>query len=950
MQMNRFKTKPYAHQLEGLRVARDREYFAYFCEMGTGKAQPKSCKVLTPTGWREIGGLRVGDDIFASDGSLTVVTGVYPQGIRPVFKVTMNDRASTLCCDEHLWMTQNTAERLNEFHGRHHKPMASVKSTAEIRKKLKDGAGNNIHSIPVSGQVSFPDRWTEIDPYLLGLLLGDGCIRKGVSISNPEKFILNQFRSLVGRNLKIVSRGIDHHVVTNNERKINWLRDELSRIGLLGKYSHEKFVPEDYLVNSKSKMISLLQGLMDTDGTVERGCATYSTTSPHLRDAVCFITGCLGGISRVSSRAGKYKKDGKVVECKTGYAVRINLPSDICPFRLPTKKNLFRPNQKYKPVRRFITDISPSNGADCVCISIEHPSRLYITDGFIVTHNTFVVINEAAQLHGEGKVDALIVFAPKGVHSNWVINELPKHMPDWVNYKAVAWKSGCGVKERKRIDSILTPEKDVLRVLAMNWDSIVYDSGMEFAKKFCSTARSLMIVADESQRIKNPTAQRTKSLMKLREHSKYRRIMSGSPVLNSPFDLYSQMSFLDPSILKTTSFYSFKTEYAEMLQPGNKLLQNIVKSKLKMSPQKRSKIVSMLSEAETIISANGRPKLIEGIEIVRSNFDDSDWEETIKSIESLVSEFGSSPSEKRARCKYLLSMAQQECMAEINKAKSILSNPRRLPQIVAKDKSGKKQYRNMDKLKELVDPHCFRAFKKDCLDLPPKIYKKIWYDMSPKQKIAYKKMKEEARIILSDQTEAPVNKLAVLMKLAQICSGFVIEPVTKRVVAIEESTPKLEILEERLEDSIEAGRSVIIWARFIEEHEQIAELCSKNGWEHAVYNGATTDDQRSEATRAFQNQDIKVMIAQQKAGGTGNTWTAASHVIYYSNDFSLENRVQSEDRAHRIGQNDHVVYEDLLGTASIEPNVLKALQDKQDIADILSGANALSLLDHSEEE
>lgn len=568
------------------------------------------------------------------------------------------------------------------------------------------------------------------------------------------------------------------------------------------------------------------------------------------------------------------------------------------------------------------------------------------------TGKTWMAINDLASMWGEGKADAAIVFAPKGVHTNWVINELPKHMPDWVRHRAVAWKSGAGVREMERIHQILKPEQGTLRILTMNWDALVHASGFNFAHKFCTTTQKLMIIGDESQRIKNPQAGTTKALMKLRKFSTARRIMSGSSVLNSPFDLFSQITFLDKYILQTDSFFSFKTEYAEMLQPGNRLLTGIMKQRVRMDPAVYLRCQTSANAIYDICAKNGRLELVQIAEAIKMHLDDRDYEAVITACEALKNELNPKvQSVAKTELLKLIDGVQKACVEFTNRAAKILNNPRRLPQIVAKGKDGKKKYRNLEKLKALVDPHCFRAFKDECLDLPPKIYKRSWYDMSARQRAVYKKMKDEARLLLADGNESPVNKLAALMKLAQICSGFAIEPGSRNVIEIEPKvlTPKLELLKERLEDKDFSTGGVIVWARFREEQEQIERVLQDLGLTYGVYNGATSDDERDRIKLEFESGEIEVFLGQQRAGGTGITLVRADYVLYYSNTFSLEERAQSEDRAHRIGQGKKVVYEDLLGTNTIEPKVLKVLEDKQELADVLSGKQAVSFLDDDDE-
>lgn len=563
------------------------------------------------------------------------------------------------------------------------------------------------------------------------------------------------------------------------------------------------------------------------------------------------------------------------------------------------------------------------------------------------TGKTWMVINEIARMWGEGKIDAALVFAPKGVHTNWVVNELPKHMPDWVLWEARWWKSGAGKIYSEYVSEILSPGPErVLRVLVMNWDSIVHESGFDFAERFCRTTSKLIIVGDESQRIKNPSAERSKALRRLKKYSSARRILSGSSVLNSPFDLWNQMDFLDPFILNSGSFHAFKTEYAELLQPGNKLLDHIVKSKVRLNAEVHLRMKASANTVLDICQKNGRLELVTLAEELQMHVADRDCESVVDVIERIKAQLNpNSRSPAKTELLSLLHGVQSAAAEYINRLSRAMSDRRRLPAIVAKGKNGQKKYRNLDRLSKLLEPHCFRAFKKDCLDLPAKIYKQAFYDLSAAQRAAYKKMKEEARLLLQDGSETPVNKLAALMKLAQICSGYVLEPVTGNVMLIEKGeTPKLALLRDRLEEREDSDGGVIIWARFREEQAQIARVCADLGLSYGVYNGSTSDDERKRIVAEFEAGDLDVFIGQQQAGGTGITLVRADYVIYYSNSFSLEDRVQSEDRAHRIGQRRHVVYEDLLGSNTLEPQVLKVLEDKQSIADIISGANAVSLL------
>jgi len=457
------------------------------------------------------------------------------------------------------------------------------------------------------------------------------------------------------------------------------------------------------------------------------------------------------------------------------------------------------------------------------------------------TGKTWIVINNIADLWSSEDCDAVLVLAPNGVHTNWTRLELPKHMPDWVRYRAAAWVSAPNKKEKEDLESLYAnPGSGELRILTMNHEALQTKRGIEFAERFCMTGRRVMIVADESDAYKNPTAARTKALMKLRRLSYWRRIMSGTPINNAPFDAFSQFSFLDEHILGTTSFYAFKAEYAEMLQQGNPLLEAIKKR----------------------------------------------------------------------------------------------SDSRFTPQVVAKGVGGRPKYRNLDKLSKLIAPHSFRVLKKDCLDLPDKIYKTLVFSMTREQIEIYKKAEQECRLVYANE-ETPFNKLVAVTKLAQITSGYYIHPLAEEPVRIEGDNPKLDLLVERVQKIVEAGEKVIIWARYRIEIEDIVARLRAEGIESVEYHGGVKKGDRVDAIEAFERGSASVFVGNQQAGGTGITLVAASYVIYFSNNFSLRDRLQSEDRAHRIGQKKNVTYINIAAKGTIDEVVIRALTSKKDVADTI---------------
>ena len=178
------------------------------------------------------------------------------------------------------------------------------------------------------------------------------------------------------------------------------------------------------------------------------------------------------------------------------------------------------------------------------------------------TGKSKVLLDNAAILYDKGEINALLLIAPKGVYKNWFDSEIPTHLVDHIDKKMVLWKSSDkSIKQIKKLNTLFEPGSD-LRILIMNVESFSSGNGLEFAYKFLSAHPKSMVAIDEATTIKTPTSNRTKNILKLSNHCKYRRILTGSPVTKSPLDLYSQCAFLDPWLLVHQSFYTFKSRYS----------------------------------------------------------------------------------------------------------------------------------------------------------------------------------------------------------------------------------------------------------------------------------------------------------------------------------------------------------------------------------------------------
>ena len=246
-------------------------------------------------------------------------------------------------------------------------------------------------------------------------------------------------------------------------------------------------------------------------------------------------------------------------------------------------------------------------------------------------------------------------------------------------------------------------------------------------------------------------------------------------------------------------------------------------------------------------------------------------------------------------------------------------------------------YKNLKELNGLLDNFSYRVRKQDCLDLPDKVYTKRVVELTAEQARMYSDLKKIALGVCEEGTVTPTTILTQLLRLQQVCSGHVkLDDGTIKTF----SSAKIKELEAVVE---EIDGKAIIWANFTHDIESIVELLTKMYGENSVvsYYGATSTDQRDYAMSSFQNPDspVRFFVGQPRTGGYGLTLTQASTVIYYSNSYDLEVRLQSEDRAHRIGQVNKVTYIDIIAEKTVDEKVLQALRSKIDIASVVLQEN-----------
>lgn len=359
---------------------------------GTGKAQPLWSKVLLRDGkFKNIGDVQIGDSLASIDGKDNKITGIFDRGVMDVFKVETADGRTTFASGDHLWNVNG-----------------QVRTTTQVDEIINKSTGHTRALLPkYVGE--FGCNGVDINPYILGVLIGDGSLKDtSVRLSNGDPEIIELMNDmLIGTGMQFESRGdinytlIDDSVVNLGHRRgmsKNRMFDQMDKLGLMGKLSHEKFLPDAVFSAPLEFRLELLRGLMDTDGTCDkRGTSSYCTTSQELAMGVQKLIWSIGGYSKITTKLNnRYTYLGESKLGRVAYIITVSLDSDINPFNLSRKAD--RVNVGGFRRRIGITKITKHSTESVRCISVSHDSSLYITDDYIVTHNTTLALAICEQI------------------------------------------------------------------------------------------------------------------------------------------------------------------------------------------------------------------------------------------------------------------------------------------------------------------------------------------------------------------------------------------------------------------------------------------------------------------------------------------------------------------------------------------------------------------------
>ncbi len=371
-----------------------------------GKAQPLDSRIKTPFGWKAMGALEIGDALASIDGQPSIVTGVFPQGVREVYRVAFSDGRSTECCAEHLW----------RVHYRDWERPRILRTDKVMDMLAKVRYRHRLWIDEVSGDFGHEEP-LPVDPWLLGALIGDGTLSgKSLKFSTAENEMLDRVVECMGVEHRVRYAGqydwrissARHKTLPNGAPSASPIVAALRKLELWNLGSHEKFIPRLYLDANRAARLALLQGLLDTDGWAEKwGTVRFCSTSYQLAKDVTELVRSLGGWCTARDKRTSYTYQNEKREGRTAFVLNIHHPEPRSLFRLEHKRDRV-PERWRRRVKPVFMSILPTCKTATQCISVSHPSRLYVTDDYIVTHNTALALNMAEHVGLELKLPVLV--------------------------------------------------------------------------------------------------------------------------------------------------------------------------------------------------------------------------------------------------------------------------------------------------------------------------------------------------------------------------------------------------------------------------------------------------------------------------------------------------------------------------------------------------------------
>lgn len=497
-------------------------------------------------------------------------------------------------------------------------------------------------------------------------------------------------------------------------------------------------------------------------------------------------------------------------------------------------------------------------------------------------------VHTAARLFRAQRIDGGIVVAPNMVHRNWITDEIPKHSP--IAWRGLDWHSSRAKAQDRALTRLLETPRGVLPWLAITYDGLITPRGRKAVLDFLGSFARVMLVADEGSRIKNPEALRTKKVAALRKLSAYVRLLNGTPTTQAPTEIYAQLKLLDDlywvrhGIGSYTSFKSRFCVFKKIVVGGE--------------DDREANDLKGTRKREPIVPHDADP-------------------EGVAAYEQLDLEGILEPSERAA----LASPPPEAPQATTGRTIEVIVG-----------------YRELDKLHAMIQPLSTRLTKEQAgLNLPPKLYQRLVFDLAPEQRRVYDQLRKEYMVELDNGVLITAAIAMVrLLRLQQVACGYLPnpdDPEGEPILVPKGENPRLAAFMDWLEDV--GSQQAIVWCRFTRDVDLIIR---ELGPPRCVrFDGEVNERGKAEALDLFTSGKRQICVAKAASMGMGLTLVNSSISFYYSNTFSLLERLQSEDRQHRPGQHNPVTYVDLVADGTVDSLILKSLRENNEIASRVVG-------------
>lgn len=871
---SRLRTRPY--QMQGVAFALAGGSVLIGDQPGLGKGSPNGTPVLTPSGWVPIESLVPGDLVTGSDGLPHKVTGTYPRGMLPVYRVTMDDGAEVTVDEDHLWSACNK----NAYQAGY--PFKTI-STRELSERLHQN-----WRIPLVAPVQFPGQGLPINPYILGVWLGDGIAGTAAFCPGDEEVPCEVAR-LLPKGYFLTTRDEDRATIYSIAKEgarsaPNLFRTALRDLGLLNCRSWERFIPECYLFASVQDRIALLQGLMDTDGEVSANGCGISSTSERLANDVRSLVQSLGGTARRSKRWGHRPWFTTGEEHKLGrptYGVgAISLPEGITPARAVADR--YRPRSKYPP-RRIIKSIEPTGEAEVTCISVDSPDSLYVTRDFIVTHNTYEALGAIVE---SGARRVLISCPRTAVRTVWEAHIAELLVPDDAAQVYVAQ----GVRaERERIieefssnwgdyprPRILIINHEMVRVKRMYRCMVTPDGAF---------ARETSFILDGQPEFKDAPGTTKRSCHS--ESHKHRTMYCPE---------YPQL------FGEKWDLIMFDESHKVLASTSNKQSKNITQARLGAVRLPVSDIGRKIAVSATP-NRSKATKAWGTLNWLRPDVFTSYWRwagDYFKVTEGAYSrEVGDKP-------------------------------------------------RDVAKFRDDMRPYMIARVKADVApELPPIEYAGtahpgaapglnnpgIWLEMLPEQAKAYRQMLELGSADLDGGTLTAIGLLAEITRRKQFASSMLYgNDNSDRWLPCLPSN-KVDWILQFLEEREGFDGKVVIASQFTQLLHMIRDVLSDYGYRSLILTGETSDKDRVRFVGRFQDPDdpVQIGLINSKAGGESITLDRADDMILVDEPWTDDEKRQLEDRTHRISRIHQVTVYQLRSLGTIEEKIALLTAEQREL-------------------